>query len=108
MGPLYCVKYSVISVAEYYRNSTIANAIDNGQHRDIWTELKKLDSHKKVSPCSINDCNNDSGIANIFANKYNNLYSSVPTHKQELDDIRNDMLHELSDSNTLENVQFYC
>ena len=33
------------------------------------------------------------------------MYSSVPTDKQELDDIRNEMYNELRDPNMLENVQ---
>ena len=82
----------------------IANSIENGQQRDVWAELKKLDSHKKVSPCSINGCSDDTGIANIFANKYSNLYSSVPTCNQEINDIRNEMVNELCDDKQMDCV----
>ena len=86
--------------AEYYRNSMIANAIEKGEQRDIWSELKKLNNHKKVSPCSINGCSDNAGIANIFAHKYNELYSSVPTCQDEIDEINNEMFNELKGSHT--------
>ena len=87
-----------------YRNSMIANAIDNGQQRDMWTELKKLDSKSKTTPCSINGCSDNVGIANIFADKYRDLYSSVPTCEQEIDQIRREMSIEINDHELFENV----
>ena len=61
--------------AEYNRNYMIASALENGQHRDIWNELKKLDCNKKPSPCSINGCSDNPGIANI-------LRTSIKTYTQ--------------------------
>ena len=52
----------------------------------------------------MNGCNDNTGISNIFAEKYNNLYSSVPTHTQELAEIRNDMFDELRHPDKFENV----
>ena len=87
-----------------YRNSMIACAVENGQQRDIWTELKKLDFSKKVTPSSINGCTDDIGIANIFADKYRNLYSSVPTSSEEIDQIRSEMHNEMNDEKMFEYV----
>ena len=43
-------------------------------------------------------------IANVFANKYSDLYSSVPTSQDEINDIINSMNDEIAQSECLENV----
>ena len=69
----------------------LAKSASENRHRDFWSELKKLDNYKKPKPCSINNCTDDTDIANVFANKYRDLYTSVPTDKHELDEICNNI-----------------
>ena len=85
------------------RNAKIADAFEGNNSRDLWAELKKLDSSRKASPCSINGVTDDNEIAGIFSNKYKTLYSSVPTNIDEINELKNEMNRELS-SVMFENV----
>ena len=49
-------------------------------------------------PASINGISDDNDIATVFANKYSNLYTSVPTDARILDEIRNDIQTELENN----------
>ena len=89
---------------ENHRRSMMAQSVANGQQRDLWTELKKFDRNKRLSPSSINGCSDNTEIADIFANKYRDLYTSVPTSKPELDQIRNHMRSEISAAPQLDSV----
>ena len=81
---------------ELGRNAKLAESVDIGRGRDLWDELKKLDRNRKAVPCSINGHTNNSDIANVFANKYRDLYSSVPTDECELSEIRGEMVDEIN------------
>ena len=63
------------------------DAIDSNSHRDFWREVKKVQGTGSRSASSIDGINNDPGIANLFAGKYEELYN--------LDSNRGDIL-ELS------------
>ena len=86
------------------RNVKLAESVENNLARDLWAELKKMDENRNTLPSSINGLSDDSEIASIFANKYKTLYNSVPTSKEELDRLRNDMTEEMKDSFEVVNV----
>ena len=63
---------------------------DSAKHnkRDLWSELRKLDSVGKPAPTIIDSCTNVTNIANIFAKKYSDLYKSGPTLATEMAELR--------------------
>ena len=86
------------------RNTKIAEAFDGNNSRDLWAELKKLDNSRKATPCSINGATDNNEIAGIFSDKYKTLYSSVPTDPDEINQLKNEMNHDLSNAG-FESVQ---
>ena len=62
-----------------FRRYLIATSIADCNNRDLWKELKKLDTSKKIVRCSVNVFTESSDIANAFADNYRNFYTSVPT-----------------------------
>ena len=62
-----------------FRRYLIATSIADCNNRDLWKEFKKLDTSKKLVPCKVNVFTESSDIANAFADKYRNFYTSVPT-----------------------------
>ena len=69
----------------------MAESVARNMSRDFWNEAKKLrSSHKSVAKC-VDGCNDASGIMNVFVNKYNNLYNSVPYCENEMKHISNDV-----------------
>ena len=78
--------------------------MDIDRSRDLWDELKKLDKTRKAVPCSINGHTDNSNISNVFAKKYGDLYSSVPTDDRELSDIRDEMADEIHGLSADENI----
>ena len=89
---------------ELNRNAKLAESVDTGQSRDLWDELKKLDRTRKAVPSSINGHTDNAEIANVFSNKYRDLYSSVPTDENELSDIRSEMAEEIHNLSIDDNV----
>ena len=61
----------------------------------MWKELKRFDSTNKTVPCVIDGQANDADIARLFANKYQNLFTSVPTHNDELKELMNDINRDI-------------
>ena len=53
----------------------------------FWHEVKKMSRSKKVSPTSIDGKYDDMEICKLFHEKYKILYDSVPSSKNELNDI---------------------
>ena len=47
-------------------------------------KLEKLKGKKRKMACSMNGCNNNSDIANIFPDKCMKLYNSVPYEAPEM------------------------
>ena len=60
--------------------------------KEFWNELKKINPANKVIAYSVDNVIGDKAIADKFAEKYKELYSSVPTNDTEL---RN--LHDVLD-----------
>ena len=52
--------------SDKFRRSLIATSIADGNNRDLWKELKKLDTSKKIVPCSVNGFTESSDIAHAF------------------------------------------
>ena len=91
-----------MSVKEHKRNETamrreaIAKCASQASNRDLWSELKKLESKSKVVPNSVDGFAENDDIANCFAQKYSNLYKSVPTPQDEIAALRREIIDDVA------------
>ena len=86
------------------RRSAIANAASKNNCRNLWQEIKKLESGKHQISCSVEGSSDDMEIAGIFADNYRNLYSSVPTSAHEITDLRNELHTEIINADPSEHA----
>lgn len=79
--------------AEKEKATKMASAILNDNHRDFWSEVKRARGSRKCSPNQIQGKTTEAEISGLFAEKYKDLYTSVPTDDTHLrrvsDDITN-------------------
>ena len=74
-------------------------SIINNNSRDVWSEIRKVrNTIKTVSTC-IDGVTGDINIAELFSNKYNELYNSVRYEQQSLNDLF---------ANNKYDIQAYC
>ena len=74
----------------------MTESIINNNSRDLWLEIRKVrNTTKTVSTCIDGDIN----IAELFSNKYNELYNSVRYEQQSLNDLFVDNKYD---------IQAYC
>ena len=71
-------------------NERFADAmlVDN---RDLWSEMKRLRSNKTCLSNMVDHFTSPCDIANFFASKYQDLYTSVKFDKAEMDVVRGDI-----------------
>ena len=67
----------------------IADAVN--PNRDFWSEVKKIRGNKAGTSRIVDGCTDESSISQLFANKYKDLFSSVPYDTVEMQDICNDI-----------------
>jgi len=65
------------------RRDRMAEAIAESNDRNLWREVKKMAPHKG-NPPAIDDETEDEAIAQIFANKYEALFNSVPPDEGQM------------------------
>ena len=66
------------------------NIIQNNQ-RNFWDEMKKINPCKRNNPPHIDGYTEPEAIAQLFADKYENLYNSVPSDAESITDIKCDV-----------------
>ena len=69
------------------RKSRFAENHKDKNPTQFWHEVKKMSRSKRVSPTSIDGKYDDMEICKLFHEKYKILYDSVPSSKNELNDI---------------------
>lgn len=69
------------------RNQKLADSLCNNKNRDYWKEIKKIKGVTSNTTASIDGVTEDVDIANIFCNKYSELYKSVSFSDPELDSL---------------------
>ena len=62
-----------------YRYNRLAEAVVNGNGRDLWTEIKKMDGTQSTAN-TMDGKSAPHEIAQLFSDKYKSIYNSV--HKQ--------------------------
>ena len=69
----------------------IAEALIKDPSRNFWQEIKKIRNNKAACSRVVDGCSDELSIAQVFASKYKNLYTSVPYDIVDLDSIRADI-----------------
>lgn len=59
----------------------IASAMLNGDDRNFWAEIKRIRGNKVGTSKIVEGLSDVNSIAQLFANKYRDLYSSVAYNK---------------------------
>ena len=72
----------------------MGEAISSDSQHNLWEEVQRVVPSGKVSATIIYGVTEPEGIDEIFADKFDTLYQSVPTNADELNGIR----HKLHDN----------
>ena len=83
-----------------------ANAV-NDKSRDFWSEAKKMRQTRTVVPMIDGETDN-SHVANLFKDKYQKLYTSVPSNQERLDEIDDYVKHNISREQVTECIITQC
>ena len=80
------------------RTEKMAEALISIRSRDLWSEVKRMKGRSRKSACIIDGVNGDKDIADLFSNKYNTLYHSVPFDNDDMLRIRYTIDHRLQNT----------
>ena len=61
----------------FYKLASSFNGVRDDCQRDFWGEVKRLRGRRVCNPTTIDNVEGDKNIAELFSNKYKNLYNSV-------------------------------
>ncbi len=70
------------------RMQKMAEILVSNKTMDLFSEASKIKSRNNILPTSVDDASTDDDIVNLFADKYSNLYNSVPYDQSEINDIK--------------------
>ena len=70
------------------KSARLAEAMADGNGRDFWGEIRKVGGCNTTLPNSIDNIAGDQDIADLFANKFSQLYTSVPYDKGSMCDLK--------------------
>ena len=65
----------------------MAAALNNSDYKTFWTSVKKHSRYNNNDPSTINDANNVTDIANVFGDRYSDLYKSVPYNVSKMSSV---------------------
>jgi len=66
-----------------------AEAVLCNNNRDLWSEVRRINGNRAAPAGTIDGQSSPDCISRMFADKYQQLYNSVPYSTQEMIDIRN-------------------
>jgi len=75
-----------------------AESIFSNKDRDFWSEVKHLGGKGRTLSSMVDDCTTPSCIAALFADKYQDLYTTVAYNEVELSSIVQDLNESLAES----------
>ncbi len=78
--------------------------MDNGNNRNLWYEHKKLQGSSKSYPLHVDDATENGQITDVFSQKYNALYNSVPSDNEEMMRIKHSIQKDLLQYNNTDHV----
>lgn len=75
---------NVKSKNKQYKKQAMARAISENNSRDLWTEVRKIKRNVSSSPNCMDNVNGNANIAELFADKYHDLFNSVKYEQDKL------------------------
>ena len=79
---------------ESLSNARMAEALSNNNSRDFWAEIKRKSSNHSPSPAIMDGIQGDEMICELFRNKFDGLYNSVPYDEREMNALRNALVQQ--------------
>ena len=76
---------------EALRRERMAEAFIQPTRRDFWREIKKVQGGRVSCPTSVDDSVGEEDIANLFSEKYEALYRSVPYDRAQMEQLLQDL-----------------
>jgi hypothetical protein len=73
---------------DLFSKCRMAESIAINKSRQFWAEVKKVNKTSSVYPVNIENKSNPGDIASHFANKYKDLYNSVPSDLTRIENIK--------------------
>ena len=70
------------------KQTAIAEAYMERKDKDFWNLINKLKGHKKPMASKVDDADDDHSIAEMFANKFEHLYSSVGYDQEVMTELK--------------------
>ena len=77
----------ILKEATKIQSKKMGQSILSDGSRGVWPEVRKIKWKKGKMACSIDGCNDNDDIANIFSDKYIESYNSVPYDTSEMKSI---------------------
>ena len=87
---------NVIRESDKIRMEKMAEAILGNKSRLFWSEVNKIKGRNNVQSGIVDGCTGECDIAEVFSNKYNNLYNSVPYDEHEMCLIREEISNRIA------------
>ncbi len=86
-----------------HRNEKMANAVASNASRNLWDEIRKMDSGTPTANIvdGRTECDD---IANVFATKYKTLYNSVGYNVAELHEVIDTIEHDIANLPTTDST----
>ena len=69
----------------------LAETMTQNLCKDFWGTIKKIKNNVKSRSRMVDNETDDTGIANLFADKYQKLYNPVPYDAQEMHNLRDEI-----------------
>jgi hypothetical protein len=88
------------------RSERMAQAINGNDHKRLWSEVKSMKGRKSTLPLIVDDVRGEANIADVFAKKYEKLYTSVKYSDEEMKYINNDINNQLSNFHSIDDKMF--
>ena len=76
----------------------MADTLISNRSRDLWSEVKRMRSRSSNSSCTSDGVNGDKDIVDLFSDKYNTLYNSVPLDNDDTLRIGSTIDHRLQNT----------
>jgi len=76
-------------------NKRIASALAENNSRDFWREIKRIKQNRSAVSGVVDSLCDSTEIANLFASKFQDLYTQVPYDSVDMQNIRDELQESL-------------
>ena len=90
------------------RSERMAQAISANDHKSLWSEVRSMKGKKTSLPAVVDNVRGENNIADLFADKYEKLYTSVKYSEHEMNCIYEDVNELLSKCHNQESNLFHA